>query len=305
MRKLWMLTLASMFVTNPAWSQGDVATVVAEWPPNATAGGSHTVTPEEASMRIGVMTLPHDFTLDCDPRVTEIHWIVDELRLGTNCTLDLSAPSISIEQSKAKNGTGYAKAKQPSWGKDGRSGREGEAGKDGGNSVALRMHVGKCARRGNLWIRNDSAHGQHGGDGGSGQRGGGSSLGNSDEPHTDGGDGGDGGKGGQGGRGGDCAFVEVQVNFDGTPAVLRQSKRNVSEYPSSRPAAASGDGGTIVIWGSSGRGGSGGKGGKAGSGGGKKRTAFFTGDRVKKGKAGEKGRDGSDGRGGIVVVTPD
>src|SRR6185503_15956123 len=261
------------------------------WPPGLETGGTYIVHPDEASLAF----VPYMFIPDCAAiilaaDVESVNWGVGALEFGRNATLDLSAPVLKpllIVGGKDVGG-------QPSYGTKGATGGAGSNGGDGPHGRTLKVHVGRIAPRGSLWMRTDGAPGVDGANGGTGQLGGGSSCG-ANESASDGGDGGDGGPGGNGGNGG--ATSQVQLSIADPQVSVTAGSCTTLCGTSTRPNMVP-DSGIVAVWGSPGCGGNGGKGGAGGSGGPGRKCPFYQDDR-KSGAPGRKGADGLPGKAGM------
>ena len=269
---------------------------------------TYTIKQEESTMQIDTLMLPDNFVLKVAPGVRAVDWGVTHLVIGSNVTVDLSVPPKTIDFSAAwgpqpsaaaltvasaplatrgADTAGQAEACQP-----GAPGGTGGKGADGLNGVSLTLRDVQTSQVGSLWVKTSGNSGSPGGTGGKGQTGGGhlkkfspgiwagcSAAG-----------GGSGGAGGAGGRGGDTARVQtVDSRFQFPPATCP----NTCSVAVSRPDAATGYTGVIIVSGSVG---CGGPGGMPGPGGGPGENGAFWGG---------PGPNGADGPAGVCIGSLD
>jgi hypothetical protein len=224
------------------------------FPPIQPGQTSYTVTADEASgLVINTLALPENFTLKVDPSVKSINWIVSKIVIGSNATIDLSAPQ--DKPPRARDGGGMRQAQHCVAGLGGIPGGNGMPGAPG---VSLTINnVESIDNHGSLWIHTDGGPGGDGGNGGPGQLGGGhKSFG---EGLFHGGScgsapGGPGGPGGAGGPGGPTARVLITFKASGTAPITNHADAPTCG-PTQRPAIAQGNTGVIVISGAPGCGG--------------------------------------------------
>jgi hypothetical protein len=219
------------------------------WPPGAAPGGTYSVDPSEQTLIVQRLVLPDNFTIKVPPGL-KLKWTVDVLEIGTDATIDLSAPADKPPKPpRAADAVG-----QPAWGQKGRPGADGEVGARGAAGSALELNVHTLGKVGSLWVQTSGGAGADGGDGGRGGLGGGNSCGFQGEPRTDSGEGGNGGSGGAGGIGGDTSSVVIRIR--NAPASRVTSPACATTCgAASRPPAATGANGVIAVWGAPGCGG--------------------------------------------------
>lgn len=246
-------------------STSDLEQLFATFPLGASPGGTYLVKRENATIGSGgTIYLPRDFKIIVEKDVDNIDWFFRKVIFDEGATIDLNR---STPYPKAGNGS-HAVG-QPDYGQTGYSGENGVSGRSGLPGTNLELRTYTIPETGNLWIRTDGAPGQDGGDGGNGAIGGGDKCGAAVAAGRihggPGGDGGDGGNGGHGGATSKVVFSIIDPTTGSTVKVLPVACANTCGS-SSRPGAASGDNGVIVIWGAPGCGGQGGKGGAGGPG---------------------------------------
>jgi hypothetical protein len=72
------------------------------WPSISPGQTSYTVQPSDANLTINALYLPDSFTINAKPNVRSINWVVNEIKIGVNTTINLSAPQ--NEPPQAPNG---------------------------------------------------------------------------------------------------------------------------------------------------------------------------------------------------------
>lgn len=214
------------------------------------------ITISSPSMAIDQFVLPQDCTINFAPGITSVDITCQKMVLNGQCTLDLRQqvpvpPKPPTPVGRPQNG----------YGATGFSGLPGAKGGRGADAIALNLSIQQLdGSKGSLWILTDGGPGGPGGDGGPGGKGGGPQT--SGTHCYDGGNGGMGGAPGTGGDGGNTAIVKITL---GPNTIVPLSSAGVA--PSTRPASAGPQSGTIIPYGAPGPGGPGGIGGPGGPGG--------------------------------------
>ncbi len=223
---------------------------VEEWPPDLKPGGTYEVLGDEHDMYIDHLVIPEDATIVAK---VELEWAIRKLTFGRRATLDLSG---AREKPGHSDITRYIAGSPTKYQRDGFQGGIGFPGESG---HSLEMYVCDVEPTGSLWIRTD---GGPGADGGPGEDGRPHETNSKEHLNRPGGRGGD---GGVGGNGGDTSRVQFKIFEGGSWRVLPVHGNNQGTSPSTRPSNASGDRGTIVIWGAPGPPGQGGPPGQPGT----------------------------------------
>jgi hypothetical protein len=180
-----------------------IRTTAAQFPPITAGQSRYVVCPDQTKLHISRLVLPDGFTIAFDPRVGEVDWVVDEIVIQGDATIDLR-PQLTPPPDRPQRPPMKQQAKCHG-GVQGGQGYTGKAGLPGTN-LTIR-DVLKIENSGSLWIRTDGQNGGRGGKGQTGQQGGGPRgypfFGCQDRP------GGEGGPGGAPGPGGAAAAAKI------------------------------------------------------------------------------------------------
>jgi hypothetical protein len=242
------------------------ASLTAPWPPGATAGGTYLVQRPEAVMNVPYINLPANFTIAFASDVDAVNWTAGTFEFGVGATIDLTR---TPRPTASPGSNGSDQQVQAGSGARGAMGGAAGGGAAGQSAPSFSLAVGQLGITGSLWIRTDGGNGGAGGSGGRGQTGGGSCCSGSGGhcgADTNAGPGGPGGHGGPGGLGGQTAVVTISAASLNPGNLLSPTACDSKCNVSTRPTNASGNDGTIAIWGAPGCGGSPGPGGPPGAG---------------------------------------